>query len=894
MLPGPERSLRITPMKTADIRRTFLDFFRARDHKVVPSSSLVPDDPAAPLLTTAGMVQFIPYLSGAKPIEFPRAASCQKSARTTDIEIVGTDARHLTLFQMLGNFSFGDYFKEDAIRWAWDLSLDGFGMEPDRIWVTVLDTDEEAARIWREAVAVPDERIIRRPRPPDDNFWWMGIPGPGGPCSELYYDRGSRYGDADGFEEGDRIMEYWNLVFTEFQVDADGQPVANLPQKNVDTGLGLERLASILQDVPGIFETDDFQPLLNRAEELTGARYTASYDPDVKADTSLRIIAEHARFATFLIGDGVFPSNEGRGYVLRRVIRRAARHARLLGVREPVLPGMVDAVVATLGDVYPEILTRKDMIAATIETEETNFGHTLDKGVTLLESGIDEAKRAGRSSLAGETTFKLHDTYGFPLELTLEIAREHGMEVDEGSFDELMKQQQDRARAGMKRGAASGEEALRDILSEKGPTTFTGYDRTADDSSIVGIVRDGERVAAAAEGDEVDVVLDRTPFYAEGGGQVGDRGLINASGATLEVLDTQPALDGLIVHRARVRSGETRQDTGVHAAVDAQRRAAVGRSHTATHVLHATLREMLGPHAHQAGSLVDAGRLRFDFPHNEAVPKDLLSEVEETVARRVLVDDLVRPYETTKDEAASIGAMALFGEKYGDIVRVVEIGEYSVELCGGIHVTHTSQIGPVKILGEASIGSGLRRIEALTGDEAIDGYRRDRRLLEQIAGLVKGTPDEAADKVRRLLDDLKAARQELERSRSSSVKDQAGSLAAAAEAVGDASLVVSEVPGLGVGDLGKLAVSVREAVKGPAAVVLGSGVDGKAGVVAAITKDLVARGVSAKAILSGAAKAIGGGAGGKDDLATGGGNRPDGIAEALRLAADAAREALAP
>ena len=880
-------------MKTSDVRRTFLEFFRARDHRVVPSSSLVPDDPAAPLLTTAGMVQFIPYLSGARPIEFPRAASCQKSARTTDIEIVGTDARHLTLFQMLGNFSFGDYFKEDACRWAWELSLEGFGLEPDRIWVTVLDSDDEAARIWRDVVGVPDERIIRRPRPPDDNFWWMGIPGPGGPCSELYYDRGPKYGDADGFEEGDRILEYWNLVFTEFQVDSNGRPVANLPQKNVDTGLGLERLASILQDVPGIFETDDFQPLIGHAEELTGARYTASYDPDVKADASLRIIAEHARFATFLVGDGVFPSNEGRGYVLRRVIRRAARHARLLGVRDPVLPAMVEAVVGTLGDVYPEIVTRKDMIAATLETEETNFGHTLDKGVTLLESGIDDAKRAGRSSLPGETTFKLHDTYGFPLELTLEIAREHGMEVDEDSFNELMKEQQDRARAGMKRGATSSEAALGDVLAENGPTTFLGYERTDADATIAGIVRDGERVPVASEGQEVDVVLDRTPFYAEGGGQVGDRGLITAGAATLEVLDTQPALDGLIVHRARVRGGEAATGSEVHAAVDAKRRAAVGRSHTATHVVHATLREMLGPHAHQAGSLVDAGRLRFDFPHNEAVPKDLLAAVEETVIRRVLVDDLVRPYETTKDEAAAIGAMALFGEKYGDIVRVVEIGEYSVELCGGTHVTHTSQIGPVKILGEASIGSGLRRIEALTGTDAIEDYRRDRRLLEQIAGLVKGSPDEAADKVRRLLDDLKAARSELEHSRSSSVKDQAGSIAAKAEPIGDASLVVAEVPGLGVGDLGKLAISVREAVRGPAAVVLGSGVDGKAGVVAAVTKDLVGRGISAKTILVSAAKAIGGGAGGKDDLATGGGNRPDGIAEALRLAGDAAREALA-
>ncbi|TMK22940.1 MAG: alanine--tRNA ligase [Actinobacteria bacterium] len=877
-------------MRAADIRRAFLEFFRARDHRIVPSSSLVPDDPSAPLLTTAGMVQFIPYFIGRRPIEFPRAASCQKSARTTDIDIVGLDARHQTFFEMLGNFSFGDYFKSEAIRYAWDLSTEEFKLEPDRIWVTVFETDDEAERIWREEIGLPAERVIRRGR--EDNFWWMGVPGPGGPCSEMFYDRGPKYGEVDGFQDGDRIMEYWNLVFTEFRVDERGEPVGELPRRNVDTGLGLERMAAILQDVPGGFETDIFRPLIERAEQLTGARYSARYEPDATTDVSLRIVAEHSRFATFLIGDGVFPSNEGRGYILRRVIRRAARHARLLGVTTPVMAGMVDAVVATMGDVYPEIAQRKEMIAATIEAEESNFGHTLDKGLTLLETGIDEAKRAGKSTLSGDTTFKLHDTYGFPLELTLEIAREHGLDVDSDAFASLMKEQQERARAGMKKVSASGEGALREILSERGPTTFVGYERTDAETAVGGIVRDGERVPAAAEGDEVDVVLDATPFYAEGGGQVGDRGIITAAGAMLEVLDTQPALDGLIVHRARVRSGEAQAGSEAHAVVDAARRAAVARSHTATHVLHATLREALGPHAHQAGSLVDAGRLRFDFPHNEAVPKDLLSEVEETVVRRILVDDVVRPYETTRDEAAAIGAMALFGEKYGDIVRVVEIGDYSVELCGGTHVMHTSQVGAVKILGEASIGSGLRRVEALTGAEAIEGYRHDRALLEQIASLVKGSPDEAADKVRRILDELKAARAELERSRSSSVKDQAGALAAKAEPVGDASLVVAEVPGLGVGDLGKLAMSVREALRGPGAVVLGSGVDGKAGVAAAVSKDLVGRGISAKAILAGAAKAVGGGAGGKDDLATGGGNRPDGIAEALRLAGDAAREAL--
>ena len=875
-------------MKVSDIRRTFLEFFREREHRVVPSSSLVPEDPTAPLLTTAGMVQFIPYLSGKKPIEFPRAASCQKSARTTDIDLVGLDARHQTFFEMLGNFSFGDYFKAEAIQWAWQLSLDGFGLDPARIWATVYEQDDEAAEIWR--AYLPAERIIRMGR--EDNFWWMGVAGPGGPCSELYYDRGPEYGEADGFVPGDRIMEYWNLVFTEFQVDANGEPVQPLPQRNVDTGLGLERLAAILQRVPGAYETDVFKPIIERAEQLAGVKYQATYEQLDKSDVSIRILAEHARFATFLIGDGVFPSNEGRGYVLRRVIRRAVRHARILGIREPIMTHLIDAVVSAMGDAYPEIVSGKEMIAGAAAAEEDQFRNTLSKGITLLDEEMEGARKGGTPRVSGKTAFKLHDTYGFPLELTLEIARDAGMEVDEDEFSSLMREQQERARAATKREIASSEKALREILTERGPTKFLGYERLESDGLLVGLVRDGERVPAAAEGEEVEVVLDATPFYAEGGGQVGDTGLIIAGGAQIEVLDTQEALGELIVHRAKVRQGEAVTGADVHAAVDAGRRDSIARSHTATHVLHATLRGAVGPHARQAGSLVDAGRLRFDFPHTEAVSRDLLAEIEDTVNGRLLSDDLVRPYETTREEANTIGAMMLFEEKYGDVVRVVEIGDYSIELCGGTHVTHTSQVGLVKILGEASIGSNMRRVEALTGAEAIEGYRRDRMLLEQIATLVRGTPDEAADKVRRILDDLKAARSEMERSRKGDVKDLAGTLAAKAELVGDAAIVAAEVPGVGVGDLRSLAVAVREAVRGAAIVALASGADGKAGIAVAVSKELVGRGVKAPVLAKGPAEAIGGRAGGKDDLATGGGNRPEGVSEAVRLAAEEARRAL--
>ena len=876
-------------MKVADIRTTFLSYFRERDHRVVPSSSLVPEDPEAPLLTTAGMVQFIPYLSGKKPIEFPRAASCQKVARTSDIELVGMDARHQTFFEMLGNFSFGDYFKTEAIAMAWELSLNGFRLDPERIWVTVYEQDDEAAEIWRSYL--PAERIVRMGK--EDNFWWIrGVTAPGGPNTELHYDRGPAFGDAEGFESGDRIMEYWNLVFTEFQVNPEGEPIAPLPQKNVDTGLGLERLASILQEVPGAYETDLFAPIIARAEELAGVRYQATYDPPARSDVSLRVLAEHARFATFLIGDGIFPSNEGRGYVLRRVIRRAARHARILGIDEPVMAQLVDAVVQTMGDAYPEIVKGRDTILSTAAAEEESFRHTLSKGMTLLDEGIEDARRSGSKKLSGGTAFKLHDTYGFPLELTLEIARETGFEVDADAFAGLMREQQERGRAAGKKEIASSEKALREILAEQGPTKFLGYERLGSDGQLVAIVRDGERVKAAAEGEEIEVLLDATPFYAEGGGQVGDTGLITLGGAKLEVLDTQEALGELIVHRARVGQGEAVAGSDAHALVDVVRRSAIMRSHTATHVLHATLRAAVGPHARQAGSLVDAGRLRFDFPHTESVSRDVLAEIEDTVNRRLVADDLVRPYETTREEANAIGAMALFEEKYGDVVRVVEIGDYSVELCGGTHVTHTSQVGLVKILGEASIGSNMRRVEALTGTEAIEGYRLDRAMLEQIAGLVRGTPDEAADKVRRVLDELKTAKAELDRAKKGDVKGQAGSLAAQAERIGDAAVVAAEVPGTSVSDLRSLAVAVREAVKGPAVVVLASGADGKAGVVAAVSKELVGRGVSAQAIAKGAAEAIGGRAGGKDDLATGGGNRPEGVAEAVRLGGQAARDAL--
>jgi len=870
-----------------DIRRTFLEFFRERNHKIFPSFSLIPEDPSL-LFTVAGMVPFKPYFSGERPVEFPRAASCQKSIRTNDIENVGLTARHQTFFEMLGNFSFGDYFKEDAIRWAWELSTSPFGLDPERIWVTTYLEDDDSVQIWRDVVGIPAERIIRRGA--DDNFWWMGIAGPGGPSSELFYDRGPEYGDVEGFQDGDRIMEYYNLVFTEFQVDDEGHRIADLPSRNVDTGLGLERLASILQDVPTNFDTDLLRPIVARAEKVTGKRY----GKDHKTDVSMRILAEHARAAAFLIGDGVVPGNEGRDYVLRRLLRRAIRHARLLGVDRPVMPEMVDAVVETMGEAYPDLGSARAYVEQVVAGEEDGFRQTLRQGMRLLEGELESAETAKSKRLSGEVAFKLHDTYGFPFELTLEIAQDAGLQIERADFERLMEEQRQRARGDRRTKLdLTDSEALSRVLSEAGSSLFVGYERTEQEGKLVGIIRAGEWVTAASEDDEIEVVLDATPFYPEGGGQVGDHGIIEVDGARLEVIDTQRRLGDLIVHTALVARGEVQTGTPAYARVDRARRGATERSHSATHILHATLRQTLGEQSRQAGSLVEPGRLRFDFPYSDRVPREVLDGIEETVNAHLLEAEPVRPYETTMAEARARGALMLFEEKYGDFVRVVEIGNYSIELCGGTHVTRTSDIGVVKVLGEASIGSNLRRIEALTGSAAIEDFRNSRAVLDHIAALLKTSPDEAPARVERLLADLKAAEQQMKKAQSAGQKEIAVELAAKAERIGTVPVVISEVPGMPVGDLQKLALAVRDALGAPSAVVLGSAADGRAGIVAAVDKGTASSGVKAAALIAQAAKAIGGGAGGRDDVATGGGKNTDGIADALRLARAAAEELLA-
>jgi alanyl-tRNA synthetase len=871
-------------MNSTDIRRRFTDFFVQRNHRLVPSSPLIPNDPTL-LLANAGMNQFKPYFLGEVEPDFRRATSVQKCTRTSDIEIVG-DRSHCTFFEMLGNFSFGDYFKEGAIAYAWELVTEGFGLEPDRLWATVYLDDDEAFGLWRE-IGVPAERIQRLGK--EDNFWDMGVPGPCGPSSEIHYDRGPTFGpDGGPASESDRYLEIWNLVFMQ-NVRGEGEgkdyPIlGELPEKNIDTGMGLERVAILLQGADSMYETDLFAPVRAEVQELS----EASYGKDDRVDRSIRIVTEHGRTASFLIADGVLPSNEGRGYILRRLLRRSVRHLRLLGVEDPALARVSARVVDTLGEAWPELVAQRSLIEQVVASEEESFSRTLRQGSTLLDSAIRRTREQGVPMLAGDTAFQLHDTYGFPYELTLEAAADAGLEVDADRFQELMEDQRRRAKEARRELDADLRrlESYRDLSARHGRTTFVGYETTTAEGRLLGLLRDGEELAAASEGDQVELILDRTPFYAEGGGQVGDTGLVRTGGgAVLQVTDTRPGLEGFYVHTARVVSGEPQVGDQVHAEVDADRREAVTRSHTATHTLHWALRDQLGEHARQQGSLVDAGRLRFDFAHFQAVPSEQLAEIEASVNRQLLADPDIKVWHGTLAEAEAAGALSLFGEKYGSVVRVVEVGDFSRELCGGTHVGHGSQVGPVHVVGEASIGANLRRIEALTGLEALHYVDRERQLLAEVAALLKTRPEDAPEQLRRRLEALATATRELERLRVAGLERLAADLAGRVAREPGGWLVAERVPDATADDLRRIASSVRDRVgAGPGVVVLGSEVQAKAAMVALLTTDLAASGAAARDVLARAAKAVGGGAGGKGDLASAGGRDPSRLDEALGIA----------
>ncbi len=889
-------------MDSLQIRQTFLDFYAERDHRVVESASLIPQDPSV-LLTIAGMLPFKPYFMGDAVPPSPRATSFQKCVRTNDIENVGRTTRHLSFFEMLGNFSFGDYFKREAIRWAWELSTQAYGLDPEKLWVTVFHDDDESEQIWLDETDVPAERIQRLGA--EDNYWWTGTGtpslepgeagtpafGPGGPNTEVYYDRGEAYGEAGGPVVNDeRYLEFYNVVFMQHELDAQGRVLGDLPKQNVDTGLGLERMAVLLQGVDNVFQTDLFAPLVARAEELTGV----SYGESDASDMSLRVIAEHARTVAFLITDGILPSKEGRGYVLRRLLRRAVRHAHLLGFEGDLMGPMIDQVIASMGPSYPDLVRQRELVTRVASAEQSDFSRRIAQGLEMVSGALDDARQQGSSTLAGDVAFKLHDTFGFPVDLTAEIAEDAGFSLDRESFEALMEEQRERARAGAKKGGDGvGPETYREAATTVGTTEFVGYDALEAESSLGALLAPGGLLPAAGEGDEVEVVLSRTPFYAEGGGQVGDTGLLETDTGRMEVLDTQQPVEGVIAHRCRVVAGEVTAGQQVRAVVDPSRRIATARSHSATHILHATIKESLGEHAQQAGSLVQPGRLRFDFPHFESVTDEQLREIEATINERVVRDPHVTTEVMGLSEARKSGAVANFGDTYGDVVRVVTIGDFSKELCGGTHVPSGATIGTIAIVREESIGSNTRRVEALTGMDAYRHVTNERLVAEEVARLVGARTDEAVDRVSGLMGRLKAAEKELEKVRTASLSQDAVRIADEAERVDGLAVLARRIDGVNMDQLRQLAAEVRGRLAERAVVVLGTATeDGKAQMIAAVTSDLVADGVEARPILHPAAQVVGGGAGGKGDLAQAGGKDGSRLDEALGVAAAQARQSV--
>ncbi|MDG4789444.1 alanine--tRNA ligase [Micromonospora sp. WMMD1102] len=881
-------------MRSSEIRRTFLDYFTERGHTSVPSSPLIPDNPTL-LLTIAGMNQFTPYFLGESTPPARRLTSVQKCVRTSDIDNVGRTTRHATFFEMLGNFSFGDYFKTEAVAYAWELFTRHYQLDPERLWATVYTGDEETVDLWRR-IGVPERRIQRLGMA--DNYWSTGVPGPAGPSSELCYDRGPAFGAEGGpAVDGERYVELWNLVFMQHRrgeggVKEDFPILGDLPRRNIDTGLGLDRLAAILQDVETVCQTDLLAPTLHLVAELAGRPYPGR-DGSLES-VSFQVVAEHARSIAFLVADGVLPGNEGRGYVLRRIMRRAVRHARTLGITGPVLGAVTGSVVANLGEAWPELVDRRELVESVTAHEEEAFGGTLRQGGRLLDAAIGRARQTDAGRLSGETAFELHDTYGFPIDLTVEAARAAGLDVDRDRYATLLDEQRRRARdGGRNRGAAARRrtESYRELLDRHGRTDFVGYTDLHTGTELLAVLRDGRPVGSAGEGDRVELVLRRSPFYAESGGQVGDTGRIRtAEGGLVEITDTRYGLDGLHVQHGRVDSGEVRPGEPVTAEVDGARRAATERSHSATHVLHAMLRRVLGPHARQQGSLVAPGRLRFDFTHFAPVDGTALDTVGQLVDDYLLDDPEVRVWQASRAEAEAAGATAFFGDRYGEQVRIVDIGDASRELCGGTHVGHGTQAGPVRILGESSVGAGVRRIEALTGRDALRYADTERRLLAELGRLVGGRPDDLLDTLGRRLEALAEAEAALRRYRRAELDAIAGTLLGQHRAVGSGWLVGARRDDLTAAELRTVASGVlaRSPAGTPTVVVLATADGDRAQFVAGLDRTLLDRGGRARDLLAEPGRLIGGGAGGTGPLANAGGRRADRVDEALSRAEAAA------
>ncbi|MEY5017804.1 MAG: alanine--tRNA ligase [Actinomycetota bacterium] len=876
-------------MKTSEIQRRWLTYFEKNGHTVVPSASLVSDDPTL-LFTVAGMVPFIPYLTGVVPAPFPRATSVQKCIRTLDIEEVGKTTRHGTFFQMNGNFSFGDYFKEGAITYAWDLLTSseadgGLGFDEKDLWVTVYEEDDEAINIWRRVAGLPEERIQRMGK--SDNYWSTGQPGPAGPCSEIYYDRGPEFGPDGGPAVDDtRYLEIWNLVFMQYLINdvrskTEFTILGELPQKNIDTGMGMERVAFIKQGVDNMYETDQVRPVLDMASELSGRRYGADNDDDVR----MRVIADHVRSSLMLMSDGVTPGNEGRGYILRRLMRRSIRSMRLLGVDAPVFGELFAASRDAMKGSYPEVETHYDRIARTALAEEETFLRTLAAGTQILDLAVSDTKSEKKSELPGNTAFLLHDTYGFPIDLTLEMAEEAGLTVDRGVFDSLMTEQRTRAKADAK--SKRGTLAVMSVYSEfrkQGETVFTGYTDLDTESTVVGIIKDGGAVSQASAGDTIEIILAETSLWAESGGQDADEGTIVGNGFVLDVLDVQKPVGGLISHTVQVREGEV--GTGVLATtmVDQANRLRAAQAHSATHLVHAALRQTLGEDAHQAGSYNKAGYMRFDFAWNQALSAATRSEIEE-IANNAITDNLeVVTRVMGLDEAKNMGAMALFGEKYGDRVRVVDIGgPWSRELCAGTHVSRSSEVGLINLVSEASVGSSNRRVEALVGTAAFQQFALERALVNELTTNLKAPRDELVGRVANLLDQLKGAEKRIAQFEADRMRERVPALAASAVHLGSTVAVLEQVGAVGsADDLRLLASEVRDRLQTQSAVVaIGGIVDGKAAVIVATTVAAREAGFAAGAFAKRAAGILGGGGGGRDDMAQGGGPAVDQLGAAL-------------
>jgi alanyl-tRNA synthetase len=866
-------------LSSAQIRQMFLDFFKEKGHKVEPSASLIPHDDPSLLWINSGVATLKKYFDGRVVPDNPRICNAQKSIRTNDIENVGKTARHHTFFEMLGNFSIGDYFKEEAILWAWEFltSEKWIGFDPNRLSVTIHPEDDEAFEIWNKKIGIPEERIIRL----EGNFWDIGE-GPSGPNTEIFYDRGEEYGnDPNDPElypggENERYLEVWNLVFSQFNHNPDGT-YTPLPKKNIDTGMGLERMCSILQDVPTNFDTDLFMPIIRATEKISGEKY----GQDKEKDVAFKVIADHIRTVTFAIGDGALPSNEGRGYVLRRLLRRAVRYAKQINIHRPFMYELVPVVGEIMVDYYPEVLEKADFIQKVIKNEEDRFHETLQEGLAILASVIQKEKEKGSDTISGADVFRLYDTYGFPIELTEEYAEEENMKVDHEGFQQEMEKQRERARAA--RQDVDSMQVQGGILGDiKVESEFVGYDQLSTDSVVRVIVKNGELATSAQTGDEVQIILDKTPFYAESGGQIADQGWLENESCKLIVKDVQKAPNGQHLHYVVVESGSFTEGDSFKAYINEHKRADIIKNHTATHLLHQALKDVLGEHVNQAGSLVTPERLRFDFTHFGQVKQEELEKIEQIVNEKIWqsipVDIEFRPLE----EAKAMGAMALFGEKYGDIVRVVQVGDYSLELCGGCHVPNTSVIGLFKIVSESGIGAGTRRIEAVTGQAAYRVLNEQIQLLHEVAGKLKTNPKDVPARIDALMAEIRELQRENESLAAKLGNIEAENLVNKAKNIQGVTVLASKVNAVDMNNL-RTMVDELKVKLGSAVIVLGSVQDQKVNIIAGITDDLVQKGFHAGKLVKEVAAICGGGGGGRPTMAQAGGKDPNKLDQALNF-----------